>query len=562
MKSLLKIAFGLFAAVCVATACDDSDDDAVSGFTVDTQEITLGAEGGTGVVSVAAGTKWIAKVDQPWVKVMPANGVGSVKCEVVVDSTLTNDIRHAVITFVPEGEARQEVQVHQTGFGKMIGLSEETVEVANMGQYGKRYFEISVTTNVDFKVTIPQDAKKWIALDKTPSVSLDYGARPRTTKVRFNWQMNTDPEVRMADIAFEPKNAEEVLEKEVVLNVTQEAAPRIDDNRQGDSLALIITSEKFRAMVSWDASERIDYWNGVKVWEKTDEGVQPEWVGRVRSVEFCILNTKEGLPAELRHLKYLESLTVYGNTNTMLLPDNFKMGDAISQLEHLKRLSVVAYGLTGVDPLTELAKPRQTLESLNLSSNNFTAFPTAISSRNFPNLVALNLGGMRRYDTRIDLRENVWQENNGMRINASSLTSLFKWDKLEALSLSYGYIYGELPKMDKSWEAKYYTAEQIAANDTLNSASPADKERLMTKIPCVLPNLQMFSINLNFLTGPIPDWLLYHPRFANFAPFMLVTPQESGGYDPQGKVPGFSNEPDNLEYFYEFYPAARPKKTE
>ena len=57
-------------------------------FTIDTQEVTLGATGGMEPVKVASGTKWVAKVDKPWVKVMPANGVGSTNCEIVVDSTL------------------------------------------------------------------------------------------------------------------------------------------------------------------------------------------------------------------------------------------------------------------------------------------------------------------------------------------------------------------------------------------------------------------------------------------------------------------------------------------
>ena len=264
MKSLIKIAFSLFAGLCLVAACSDSYDERITGFALETQEITLGAEGGTETVNVASGTKWVAKVDQPWVKVMPANGIGSAECKIVVDTTLSNDIRRAVVTFVPEGEAKKEIQVHQTGYGKMIGLSEQEVKVANMGEYGKRYFEISVTTNVDFKVTIPAE-QGWVTLDKKPTVSLNQGARPRTIKVRFNWNMNTDPDIREAAIAFEPKNSEEVLEKEATLIVKQDAAPLIEDNRQGDSIALIIIKEKLRSMSIWDTSEKMDYWDGVKL---------------------------------------------------------------------------------------------------------------------------------------------------------------------------------------------------------------------------------------------------------------------------------------------------------
>lgn len=88
-------------------------------------------------------------------------------------------------------------------------------------------------------------------------------------------------------------NEADELEKEVTLTVKQEAAPEITDDRRGDSIAIVIASTKLRSMTNWDASERLDYWLGVTVWEKTDKGVTPEQLGRVRSVEFRMLNTKK-----------------------------------------------------------------------------------------------------------------------------------------------------------------------------------------------------------------------------------------------------------------------------
>lgn len=557
MKSLIKTAFSLFAGLCLVAACSDSDDERIAGFALGTQEITLGAEGGTEAVNVTSEAKWVARVNQPWVKVMPANGIGSAECKIVVDTTLSNDIRQAVVTFVSESGDRKELQVHQTGYGKMIGLSEQEVKVANMGEYGKRYFEISVTTNVDFNINIPAD-QGWVTLEKKPVVSLDQGARPRTIKVRFNWNMNTDPEIREAAIAFEPKNPEEILEKEAKLVVRQDAAPLIEDNRQGDSIALILIKEKLRAMSAWDTSEKMDYWDGVKLWEKTDKNVAKEQIGRIRMATFTMMDTKESLPLELSHLKYVETLVFFGNANEMLLPDNFVMGTALADLEYLKHLTLSSYGITGIDPSTELTKPKETLETLDLTGNYFTKLPAQITKYNFPNLTSLSLGGMRRYDTKKDIRDGVWQENWGMRIDASGLENLFRWEKLKALSLSYGYIYGELPKME--WDAKY-TDAHIAANDTLNSASPENKAKLKM-IPRILPNAEYLSLNLNFLTGDLPDWLLYHPRFARFDPFTLICTQEAEGYDRNGNVPGFKNEPTNLDYFYEFYPKAKPEKNE
>ena len=567
MKPLLKIYLCLFTSLLFIAACDDSDEEGITGFTIDTQEVTLGAIGGMEPVKVASGTKWVAKVDQPWVKVMPANGVGSTNCEIVVDSTLSNDVRHAVVTFVPEGQPKQELKIHQTGYGKMIGLDKYEVEVANMANDDKRYFDISVTTNVKFKVEYPPIGS-WVTTTKRePELSLDYGARPRTIKMRFKWDMNTDPQERIASIKFLPVNAEDELEKEVTLTVKQEAAPEITDDRRGDSIAIVMASTKMRSMTSWDASERLDYWLGVTVWERTDKGVTPEQIGRVRSVEFRLLNTKEELPVEIGKIKYLETLVIYGNTNTMLLPSSYRIGNALAGLKYLRNLTISALGITTISK-TELESSRKDLITLDLSGNNFTTIPYDLTPTNFPELLNLSLTGNRRYSTITDLSTET-RDNPGLSIDASSSTlkNLLKWKNLKSLSLSYNLIYGKLPTFINSYNGSpeygvsTYTDEDIQQNDTLMSASEEVKAKLKT-IPNILPNAEHFSINLNFLTGDdLPDWLLYHPRFARFDPFTLIYTQDSGK-DKSGNIPGFKNEPSNLEWFYERYPKARPTLTE
>ena len=567
MKPLLKIYLCLFTSLLFIAACDDSDEEGITGFTIDTQEVTLGAIGGMEPVKVASGTKWVAKVDQPWVKVMPANGVGSTNCEIVVDSTLSNDVRHAVVTFVPEGQPKQELKIHQTGYGKMIGLDKYEVEVANMANDDKRYFDISVTTNVKFKVEYPPIGS-WVTTTKRePELSLDYGARPRTIKMRFKWDMNTDPQERIASIKFLPVNAEDELEKEVTLTVKQEAAPEITDDRRGDSIAIVMASTKMRSMTSWDASERLDYWLGVTVWERTDKGVTPEQIGRVRSVEFRLLNTKEELPVEIGKIKYLETLVIYGNTNTMLLPSSYRIGNALAGLKYLRNLTISALGITTISK-TELESSRKDLITLDLSGNNFTTIPYDLTPTNFPELLNLSLTGNRRYSTITDLSTET-RDNPGLSIDASSSTlkNLLKWKNLKSLSLSYNLIYGKLPTFINSYKGSpeygvsTYTDEDIQQNDTLMSASEEVKAKLKT-IPNILPNAEHFSINLNFLTGDdLPDWLLYHPRFARFDPFTLIYTQDSGK-DKSGNIPGFKNEPSNLEWFYERYPKARPTLTD
>ena len=71
----------------------------------------------------------------------------------------------------------------------------------------------------------------------------------------------------------------------------------------------------------------------------------------------------------------------------------------------------------------------------------------------------------------------------------------------------------------------------------------------------VLPNLKVFSLNLNFLTGDLPNWLLFHPYFMNWNPDGLIIPQWIKGKNTKGDAVGFgnvgSNNPDfNYKYYY------------
>lgn len=71
-----------------------------------------------------------------------------------------------------------------------------------------------------------------------------------------------------------------------ILTVTQKAAPKIEDNRSGDSLAIITINEKIQSMMSFDTSENMQNWDNVTLWEATDKDIPEGAVGRVRSVKF------------------------------------------------------------------------------------------------------------------------------------------------------------------------------------------------------------------------------------------------------------------------------------
>ena len=116
MNKLYKIALGLI--VCIPfVACNEDEKNA--GLSVDKSEITFAAEGGTDVLLVESDATWTVSASEPWLSVSPASGTGTMACNVVVDSSLVNDMRTASIRFVPAARPAVNVTVNQM----LCGLS-------------------------------------------------------------------------------------------------------------------------------------------------------------------------------------------------------------------------------------------------------------------------------------------------------------------------------------------------------------------------------------------------------------------------------------------------------
>ena len=470
---------------------------------------------------------------------------------------MANKQREAIINFKTRNDAEtRSLKIVQAGFDKALTLSTTSVELENYADYGKRYFDVEVTSNVDFKVDIPQDAATWLSYDKY-KFTLDCGARPRKTTIRFNWEGNTDATNREAKINFLVAEGNEDMVKHDALLISQERAPEITPTREGDSLALVIIERKLNVAVKWDKNESLMNWPQVKLWEEQDKGCTPENLGRVRAVEFSQFITKEGIPDEIRYLTELETLSFFSNGNKFMY--SFDTGTAITQLTKLKNLRIYSFGLTTLPPDFVNLK---NLVTLDLSSNNFQEVPAILTPENFPNLRHLSLATNRR-GHEIDLTgtarypKEEWgglygsNNNNNSNLSNPMLERLFKWENLESLVLSNNIIKGTLPKM--AYGVPKYTKEEVEANDTLKTAAS-----VLVGKPKVLPHCKDLRIGLNYLHGALPDWLLHHPYLMFWSPEISIFNQNRGK-DDQGIMPGFSNVPTSFEYFYELYPILKPK---
>lgn len=644
MKYINKLTWLLVLGAGLMTAsCSDSDDvDIPGGLAIDKEQIEIAAEGGSEQLAIAASQNWVANVDEPWLMLTPANGVGSTTATVVVDSTLMNGRRTTDIAFIGDNGQRRTVSVLQFGYGKQIDIKEPTVEIENSESYDKRAFESLISANVECKIGKIEysfegdmtDAEKvenekeregWLLNSKDEDklrgtnlgIVLDRKARPRSVKFKFRWAMNVVPAVRVAKVHLVPVKAEDQLvdadgkpTDDVILTVRQKAAPKIEDNRAGDSLSVIMINQKLGSIATFDSSDNMRNWSGVTLWEATDDFVKehPEALGRVRSVKFSMFNLKSGetLPKEVGNLKFLESFSVAANENNQIR--EVELGDEICSLKYLKNLTVQAYGLTHLP--ASFVNLGKSLETLNLVSNNFNKLSditNIVNEKNFPKLRNLILYAQRRTDVVTNIASlgeknasGVYVYNNypiGLygKVNAGSadrqaLLKLLTWDKLNTLELSYCFLEGELPTDEEMTEAletagkpTRYSKSDFSTNkkdyldklvgDTCRwllsgwdnpvtckhkDGSVVYEDVYPLQVPRVLPNCRQLSLNLNFLTGAVPKWILYHPHLVEWTPSIMIFNQQPKGKNSDGAAVGFSNMTEDSFSFDYFYGTSDP----
>ena len=643
MKYMNKLTLGIVLAAGLFTACSDKDDvDIPGGLALDKEEIAIGPQGGTEQIAIAASQDWVANTSEPWLMLSPANGVGSVEGTIKVDSTLSNTLRSTELSFQGANGQSRKLTITQFGYGKQIFLKDPVVEIENSDSYDKRAFESLISANVECKIGKIEysfegdltDAEKaeneseregWLLNSKDEDklkgtnlgIVLDRKYRPRSVKFKFRWAMNVVPAVRVAKVHLVPVKAEDQLVDaagkpidDVILTVRQKAAPKIEDNRAGDSLSVIMINQKLGSIATFDSSDNMRNWSGVTLWEATDAFVKdhPEALGRVRSVKFSMFNLKSGetLPKEVGNLKFLESFSVAANENNQIR--EVKLGEEICSLKYLKNLTVQAYGLTQLP--TGFAKLGSSLETLNLVSNNFNKLSditNIVNEKNFPKLRNLILYAQRRTDVVTNIASlgeknasGVYVYNNypiGLygKVNAGSadrqaLLKLLTWDKLNILELSYSFLEGELPtdeEMDAALKAAGKATRYSKSDFSINKEDYLDKlvgdtckwllsgkgnpvtckhkdgsvvyeDVYPLEVPRVLPNCRQLSLNLNFLTGAVPKWILYHPHLVEWTPSIMIFNQQPKGKNSDGAAVGFSNMTEDSFSFDYFYGTSDP----
>ncbi|MEG0948606.1 MAG: BACON domain-containing carbohydrate-binding protein [Bacteroidales bacterium] len=493
--SSLALAAGLLFG---AASCKDKEDVKSVEFALSSNQFNFLAEGGSGSVVVNTDGEWTVESNVEWCLISPANGFGTVECEVRVDTSYLYDARDAVVTF-HSGSASKQIVINQLGYKKVIIPEEVDFTVPDYNEYGKTFVEVSVSANVDFEVVLPEDAS-WLSYEIE---DIHQSSIPRARKVKFEYKINSDPQIRMADIVLKPIAENDKEAEPATLKITQQAAPLITPSREGDSLSIVMLARLLRvnndpsssgkAMVNWDNVELREF--------PVENGAEGETELRVVSLGLAIFDTKESLPYQIKFLTKLEKFSLVGNTNGYL--KSIEWTPEICELKNLKSLEMTGYGLVTIP---EELRNMQSLEAINLSGNYFHKLPIDIF-RDMPNLKHIEMTGCRRDGIR-DLSTNL-EENIGLK--GQLPYELFELDHIQTLHLSYNYFEGEIPDM------------------------PIGS----------MPNLTSLKLNLNFLTGEAPEWILKHPYFGCWSPSMFIFTQDDGK-DSAGKRVGLTNEPKRI----------------
>ena len=548
-------------AILLLGACQKYSETSSKGFSVDNDEVLVGPEEVTENITLFAdGNNWVASSEENWILISPANGNADTKCNLVIKTTQKDEDRKGTIRFTNlSTNEKVLVNVTQRGFAKRINLDTKSVHLPNYEGIDKRFFEVEVDANVNFKVEVEAVqvgsevvSTSWITPEDL-DMELTTGYIPNKKTLRINWKINTNPTAsRKVKLKFLPTNGDVLTSSEPVeIEVTQDAGDVIEDSRQGDSTAILAIARNIDLEVSWASNENMDTWDNVTLWKRNDKDLPCEAaIGRVRSIRFFLFDTAESIHYEVRYLKYAEFIDFSSNLNSDIR-EYVGMSENFKDLKYLKGIRFFAVGISEID---ESLKNLIQLENIDITANNFTTWPEILKKENFPNVKHFRFSG-NSMDVAYDLSQVAKDFKPGLEIDLKSISHLFTWDKLETLAIGNQYVYGSIPT-EEELIAEFgeeafgrYTAAELT--DTTMYALGKLK---------VLPNVKEFRLNLNRITGDLPDWLLYHPNLLFWDPFTLVFNQD--GRTREGKVSGFNNTPINFDYYYEAYPLLKMPEEE
>ena len=206
MKRILKVVAAL-AILATAFSCTKTK---VVELTVSPMAVSFETAGGSNTVSVTCNDSWTVTSDADWITFSPDKGEGNGSIKITAPENKSLESRQATVT-VSAGDVKRSVQVAQLGKTAALNVSPIVKELDHNGGT----FDLTVTANIPWSLSIPADAK-WITADKTSfegsgvakiTVAVNESTDPRSAKLVVTGDPVLSSEVEITQ-AGEPKSLE------------------------------------------------------------------------------------------------------------------------------------------------------------------------------------------------------------------------------------------------------------------------------------------------------------------------------------------------------------------
>ena len=204
MKKLITLSMTALAALALVFSCTKQE---VVELTVSPLTVNFDVAGGEQTVAITCNDHWTVTKDADWITIGTDKGDGNGSVKITVPENKALDTREGTVT-VAAGEVKRTVSVAQLGKKPVLTVSPDALNASDEGGV----LELTVTSNVEWTLTIPEDAI-WVSAEKKAgegndvvkfTVSPNEGMEARETELVFASGNLVPVKVKLAQMGQEP----------------------------------------------------------------------------------------------------------------------------------------------------------------------------------------------------------------------------------------------------------------------------------------------------------------------------------------------------------------------
>lgn len=189
MKKLITLSMTALAALALVFSCTKQE---VVELTVSPLTVNFDVAGGEQTVAITCNDHWTVTKDADWITIGTDKGDGNGSVKITVPENKALNTREGTVT-VAAGEVKRTVSVAQLGKKPVLTVSPDALNASDEGGV----LELTVTSNVEWTLTIPEDAI-WVSAEKKAGEGNDV--------VKFTVSPNEGLEARETELVFASGN--------------------------------------------------------------------------------------------------------------------------------------------------------------------------------------------------------------------------------------------------------------------------------------------------------------------------------------------------------------------